>query len=1692
MNSIQAKFTVLFLVMICNSFLRFGYAQTHRFKNFSSDDGYTGVGIPTFVQDSLGFLWIKAANGIYAYDGYSFKLYRGDAMDSLWLHFDNFSNTTIDPSGNLWGFDERLRVFNRDLDAFITYSPRADNSPGEASPGNGGILTVLFEKDKENVWLGTWGEGLCQFNLKTNALVKYPFKEQNAIGQILDRGSHYLLSTQQGLWRFDKKSKKLFRPKYNRPDSAHITHAGRIFQFKDHYWMTVVDPKQNWNISTLLKVDTNFAVLQKLDMSSEFKKFDHSNSYPTLQIEGMDLDRNGIFWIATMGLGLFRYDPSQNKVDNFRNDPHDPYSLPSDQLVSVMVDREQNVWLASMDKGISQLKKQSLYFYNYLRGTSTTDAGFLPAGNTGHLIAITQGKGIWTTPITSRSLASLKFQYFDTEKSASGFKNLTKIFVGKNTVWIGSYADGLLGLPINKQSRAIKHGPAILMQCGPDAPNKDYSNRLSSDHIWSIYEDSRNNLWVGTVSHGLNKVNVSIPYGDKGSVVHYQHDPRDSTSIAPIGYLESLHPENDSTLWIVINPGLDLFHYGHQPAGGKGFEHINKEIPGICVTKSRDGTIILGALNGLYEGREVAGRYQFTKVELLGDNLVNSVEEDKLGRLWIGSRNGLYCYNRIDKTILHFTERDGLASSRARVMQMPDGTMAATTPNGISLFDPMSLEVSRTNSKPLLLILKVNNKTAWANSKNEVDDFDLSHDISGLDDLTLDYRHNIFSLEFAALELTAPEKNLYKYKLEGFDKDWVYTNAKNRVSTYTNLDPGLYTFRVKSSSRDGIWNDRETTLTVVVLPPPWKTWWAYTGYGLLVAGLLFLARRTIVQRERLKSNLKLAQVEQEKEHFELEKAKEVDKVKSAFFTNISHEFRTPLTLIKGPVHDMLEEFADHPVVKERLKLVQRNADLLLKLINQLLDLAKLESGSLTVDRTKGDLNSFLSAVISSFSSLALQKDISLTTELPSTRYLAYFDKAKLETILINLINNAIKFTRAGGTVNVGVRTQKIDHEKNVDQLIVTVSDTGIGIPENQQTRIFERFYQVSEAHKEAGTGIGLSLVKELITLLGGTISLKSEPGKGSEFNVTVPLESIGIVTEVGQVTSTGKGTAAEQNASKAFLKEGELPRVLVVEDNRDLRNFIIESLGKEFYFLEAADGKQGMGVAFEEVPDLIISDIMMPELDGITMTGKLKKDTRTSHIPIILLTAKASDESKLSGLRTGADDYLTKPFNKNELLLKVRNSISLRIKLREKIRLELLKESPKVEVQSADEQFLWKVKQAIMARLGDEQLSVESLSAEIGLSRSQLFRKISSLTGVSVNELIRTFRLQKAAQLLEQNWGPVTQVAYEVGFSNLSYFSKVFMEQYGVLPSEYPVTKKHHEKISQQINENEIVDSESSETEEYSQVRSTNGKKEHIHKIESTNSDQQTTVLIVEDNADMRNYIRTSLSANYHIIEADNGKDGVRKAQETVPDLIISDVMMPEMDGYMLCENIKTKELTSHIPVILLTAKADRESKLTGLETGADDYLTKPFDMVELKLIVRNRIEQRRKICERFSQGITLEPKQISITSMDEKFLTKVLAIIETHMDDENFSIEDFSGEAGYSHIHFYRKIKALSGQSPSLFLRTIRLKRAADLLSKKSDNVSQIAYSVGFGSLSYFNKCFKEQFGITPGQFAASNKTTS
>lgn len=1373
----------VFCFILLDLSIQLGHAQTQsklRFQHFDQFDGLgaNDVTLRGMRTDTLGFVWIQHYTRLSRFDGYNFKIYNHDPNDPQSLPL-NAGEIFGDLFGNIW-FRPRLQSVGEKYQ-FIRYDISVDGFVSYTADLNGATINDWdFYSYGPIIWLaGLEGRGLAGFNYETNQVKWYVNQladslaryKSNSVHLIQNHDSFLVLGTDYGLWKFDIASEKFSRMDYKPDDpSLELTNISGIIRAKkglpDRWLLT---PK------AMVRVDSNFKFLQRWEYPKNF------------WFGSMFRDTTGIIWMGGR-VGLFRFDPSTTSLTTISHDSQDSFSLRSNYLSSVMVDMNKNLWVGTTSAGISVAPAQYVNFNNFKISGRLINATVYSSHSDDYLIVFLNPKReidnhnalneILIARIDHDHPDSLHFEKFGTTESIIGFPY--GFCRGKKYFWI-SLRSKIAGLPINPKTGMIERGPIKWLIHDPKNPNTISRNSMG------IFEDVDGNLWAGSRGNGISKIIPGIPYGQVGSVLHYVSNPNDSTSVID-NRVWDFFSKDAQAFWVVTEKGVDLFQNNR-------FEHLLRDEIPFEVLRTTEGLTYIGTVKGLFASSGTAN-HDFQKNTIINDYEIRGLKEDALGRLWLCNPNGVACYDPKEKILIELNENDGIDYTSQTIQKTSRGFMVTVSEEGITIFDPTTLKIDRRKTRPLITRLEVNNKTIRAKKEiSKDDDFTTPVDITVLDKLVIDHQHNNFSLEFSAMETTAPRRNKYQYKLEGYNENWIEADWKNRKATYTNLPADDYVFRLKATNHHGIWGN-EKALAITVLPPPWKTWWAYTGYGFLVLGVLYAARRNIVYRERLKANLQLEKVEHEKEHFELEKVKEIDQVKTSFFTNISHEFRTPLTLIKGPIENLLEEFADNPKVIEHLKLVQRNSDLLLKLINQLLDLAKLESGTLQEEKSEGRLNTFIKAIVSSFSTFAHQKGIELTVTVPEVRYLARFDKDKLEAILINLINNAIKFTPVNGTVKVIADVSKPNAQTNNFKLVLSVQDTGIGIPYNQQFKIFERFHQVSETHKEVGTGIGLALVKELVALMKGIITVNSEIGKGSEFKVELPIEIILTESLVARdeenPSEASIPTILNQHSSANYINEKILtskPHILVVEDNSDLRTFIIESLGDEFYFLEAEHGKQGLEIAIREVPDFIISDVMMPEMDGITMTGIIKKDIRTSHIPLLLLTAKSTEDSKLSGLQRGADDYLTKPFNKKELLLKVRNRISRQVKLREKLRAELMSTAPKVEVLSENEKFLNSVKEKILERLSDEQLSVESLADNIGMSRVQLYRKISGLTGMSVNELIRKLRLQRAAQLLQQNWGPVSQVAYEVGFSNLSYFSKVFKEEFGMLPSEYPEKK---------------------------------------------------------------------------------------------------------------------------------------------------------------------------------------------------------------------------------------------------------------------------------------------------------------
>ena len=634
--------------------------------------------------------------------------------------------------------------------------------------------------------------------------------------------------------------------------------------------------------------------------------------------------------------------------------------------------------------------------------------------------------------------------------------------------------------------------------------------------------------------------------------------------------------------------------------------------------------------------------------------------------------------------------------------------------------------------------------------------------------------------------------------LDGLDRDWVYSGQRNNV-TYAGLKPGKYLFKTAGANNDGIWNEEGATLSIHILPPSWLTWWAYVLYVFFLAGIGALIWRYLVNRAKMRTAIEVERIEKEN-------VRELDQVKSRFFTNISHEFRTPLTLIAGPVNDLLKsDGRSKDQEKKLLSLVKRNTRRLHQLINQLLEISKLETGRMKLEISEGDLSGFLRSIAFSYLSLAEKNRIQYSVDVEKSSESFFFDSDKIEKIATNLISNALKCTPEGGSVRVSLVYLPHPSKRDITRAKIIVSDTGPGIPAEERDKIFDRFYQVigHEGMYTEGTGIGLALTKEIVDLYRGEIRLESDMGKGSAFSVTLPVSreffredeitEIASVSELDEYIEPDLSSADEvenldgKELIKGFDKGN--PLILIVEDNADLRAYISQSLALNFQILETGNGAEGLEKAREIIPDLVITDLMMPAMDGMEMCRSLKEDERTSHIPVIILTAKADQTTKLESLETGADDYLVKPFDSIELKARVNNLIKQRIKLRKKFSRQFFLKNPDKALSNTDEYFLEKVSDIIKDHLANADFSVELFSRLAGMSSSQLYRKINAIAGLSPSQFIRNLRLKHSLLLLEKENGNIARIAYEVGFNDHAYFSKCFRELYGISPREYVASK---------------------------------------------------------------------------------------------------------------------------------------------------------------------------------------------------------------------------------------------------------------------------------------------------------------
>jgi signal transduction histidine kinase/ligand-binding sensor domain-containing protein/DNA-binding response OmpR family regulator len=1169
---------------------------------------------------------------------------------------------------------------------------------------------------------------------------------------------------------FDRKQNKFIHHRYDPADEYSISSDYLYSYLKDSEGNLWVGTREGLNL--IVRDEDGF----------KFKRFKPDIKDPTGLVHNIVLsiaeDNQGRLWVGTENGALSIYDKKEDTFTNFWPDPLDPTSIGSNSIWSVYKDNMGTMWVGARNRGINKWDQYHTKFSHHILPPSgnyklaNNDVLCMVEDEKGNLWIGTDGGGLNYYDRKTNHYTHFIHDPKDPE-SLSSNSVISLRLDSHGDLWVGTWEGGLNRL--NKKTGTFKR-----YQHDPGNPKS-----LGSNYVFSIFEDSAGRLWVSAFYEGLDQYDR-----DTDSFIHYKRDSGDPNSIGH-NRVFTMFEDSRKNLWIGSEGG-GLIHMSWKNNKPVFRSYLHDQNNPSSLSSNVINSIYEDSRHNLWIGtwaglnkfdHETQTFRAFRKEDGLSDNVVYGMLEDESGNFWVSTNQGISKFDPVKISFKNYNTADGLQAQefiRGSYLKTRSGELFFGGVNGFNSFYPAEIQ-----DNPYVPPVYITNFWIYLDLIKPGTNSPLKSNITETKQIVLPYHQNEFSFEFAALSYSQSFKNTYSYFLEGYDKMWHHSGTQRRAS-YAKVPPGSYTFRVKATNNDGVWNEKGTALKIKITPPWWQTWGAYAVYILAAIGLFYWYRQSLINRERLKNDLKL-------EHLELKKMQEMDKLKSYFFANISHEFRTPLTLILSPVRDLYAgKFKGD--VKKQYQIVIRNAERLLRLINQLLDLSKLGTGKMKLQASEINIVQFLKPIFAAFDSYAQTKQVVFDFEYPEKPLMVYFDPDKFEKIITNLLSNAFKFTTEG-KITLSVRA--VD-----DNVEIAVADTGTGIPEEYFNSIFDHFYQVvNHSTNLEGSGIGLSLTKELVELHKGKILVQSKEGMGTTFTVLLPLgkdhlkeEDIGH-QEIRPFVKDETIARLDQLRPHALNTHGDgfekrtqaLPLVLIVEDNSDMRFYMKQSLESGYQIMMSENGRDGLQKALANIPDLIISDVMMPAMDGMEFCRLVKSNINTSHIPVILLTAKADLQSKISGLETGADEYLSKPFHSQELKVRVKNLIRSRAELRERFssNKKLILEPGELSVTSLDEKFLASALAIIEKNISDAEFRVETLAKELNMEHMALYRKIKALTGQTAVEFIRTIRLKRAAQLLIQQQLTVAEITYDVGFNDLQYFRTCFKKQFGVSPSEY-------------------------------------------------------------------------------------------------------------------------------------------------------------------------------------------------------------------------------------------------------------------------------------------------------------------
>jgi len=1378
MKKCLLSFLLISILCIPSSFAQFSPLM---FKHLTTDDGLSHNTVNCILQDKKGFLWFATMNGLNKYDGYRFTNYENRSIETSKQGSSRINSICEDKLGRIWVASVGLSYFDRQTEKIVHFDPKDPAS----KLLNSVFVNCLFLSDDNILWLGT-EEGLIKLDISKDAVAHPKYK--------------------------------YFKHKANDPSSLEDDNIQSIFlDHRGDLWLGLAHQSCFMN-----------------RFSPKTERFEHIKyKIESIHTYAIKEDAQHNLWIGSWGQGVFKLDPTRKIFTNYRSDNGDRSGLSSNIVLNIHIDKSNNIWFGTRGGGINTWNPSSQTFNKYtsdplnkmslnsdfIQTLYQDRNGILWAGTNGNGINYTDGMDKKFKAIDIKSLAEVGFKGYGVNAICISKEGLiyigtqdgnlnvydaqkryvrsipvhraypvSKIFQDKQgNLLIGSDGDGLAVI----SAKSIASGAYSFenFKFGGE-PSKS----LSNNYIYDIAQDLNGIVWLGSWGGGLSKFNV-----EKRSFVHFDlHSKNQKGMVTDV--VTALLPSSKGDIWFGSKDGLFRFHpnpvkdslniishYTYDPS--KENTLPNNYI--LSIYEDKKGRIWLVGENGLCKMTvDEDGQSHFinysTKDGLLG-NTVTGILEDNSGYIWLCGEKGLSKFDTKKKLFKNYDVNDGLHSNLFHTKCSSiskTGELYFGGSNGFTSFYPEEIKENLIKPSVAITDFKIYNQTVGINDTIN-GRVVLKKAISETDTIVLTNAESVFSFDFSALHFSAPSKNNYAYMMQGFDKTWQYVDAKRRFATYTNLPSGKYIFMVRASNNESVWNPESKNILLIILPPWWRSWWAYCIYFLIVLEVAYLIRKYIL----IENKLVLDQLEKEKN-------KELNNSKLMFFTNISHELRTPLTLILGPAEHLNQlDIADEDI-RQNISFIYRNSQRLLRLINQLLEFRKAETEEMVLSIQNYDIIQQIKQIKQNFDILAKEHKIDYRLVTPVNSFNMWADPDKVEKIMFNLLSNAFKFTEQDGSITIRISLLSSNEAKEQNFIELTVSDTGIGIPADDVGKVFDRFYQVDDSKNtggnkiQQGTGIGLALAKKLVEMHCGTITIESEQGKGSDFTVKLPVElQSGAKYKIADTIETYGTLVHDTDGLSTINAKASDPeqrsQILIVEDDTDIRTYLHRILSQDYIVFTAKNGLEGIRECLNSQPELIISDVTMPLMGGFEFCQKIKTDIRTCHIPVILLTSKTSLESQIEGLKTGADDYIGKPFNADTLKLKVKNKLKTRKELIKKFNEHTDIDTKEVTMNALDAEFLQKVIRIVDQNMRDYRFDVEKFSHEVGVSRSQLHAKLKALTDLAPSDFLRNQRLKKSANLLKEGRMTVSEICFEVGFASHSYFTKCFKNQFGVSPSDY-------------------------------------------------------------------------------------------------------------------------------------------------------------------------------------------------------------------------------------------------------------------------------------------------------------------